>query len=383
MWLGWALALAVASEAPTAPATIDVVILSKHRPRALRVEGACRASKTRGRHVSNVRELRLRGKRVRACGPRRGRKKPRCIEAPKLVLQCRQDAVLRVPGLEPRRYGRGLKVRAYKGALRLIASVDRERYVAGVVESELRSAPREAAIAQSILARTFAMRAALTHRHDDAPLCDLTHCQVYAGSSSAAPSGELAAPQVLLDRRGHVAPIFFHSTCGGQTLSARAVWGTREAPDIVGVRDVDARGEAWCRKGSHFRWVQDVAEADLARALDELAGRPLDAPTLELESTSDTGERWVITDREGSIKASGEALHLQLSRRLGFSKVKSSAFVAQRAGGTFHLSGSGLGHRVGLCQVGALARAGAGQSAREILEAYFPRLSLVTLGAPP
>jgi len=37
----------------------------------------------------------------------------------------------------------------------------------------------------------------------------------------------------------------------------------------------------------------------------------------------------------------------------------------------FQLSGSGFGHGVGLCQVGAAARARRGDSMRDIIGAYF------------
>ena len=43
-------------------------------------------------------------------------------------------------------------------------------------------------------------------------------------------------------------------------------------------------------------------------------------------------------------------------------------------GQSFRLRGHGMGHGVGLCQTGAAARARAGQTASQLLEAYFPQL---------
>ena len=40
-------------------------------------------------------------------------------------------------------------------------------------------------------------------------------------------------------------------------------------------------------------------------------------------------------------------------------------------GGGWLVRGGGWGHGVGMCQVGAVGRAEAGQSYREILESYF------------
>ena len=41
-------------------------------------------------------------------------------------------------------------------------------------------------------------------------------------------------------------------------------------------------------------------------------------------------------------------------------------------GADYVLNGTGFGHGVGLCQVGALARARQGAEAADILAAYFP-----------
>jgi stage II sporulation protein D len=225
-----------------------------------------------------------------------------------------------------------------------------------------------------VLARTFAVRAALEPRHADAPLCDLTHCQVYPGAPKKRP--QLGPPRILVEPAGKPSAVYFHSTCGGQTLSARAVWGERDTPSVVGVRDVDPQGRAWCGKSPHFRWVHDLGEQALSEAVSSVIRRPVHAPSLELSSIDASGARWWVRDREGAVRLSGESLHLGLSRKLGFSKVKSSRFKAERAGDSFRLSGHGLGHRVGLCQYGAIARAKAGQTADQILAAYFPKLDL-------
>ena len=45
----------------------------------------------------------------------------------------------------------------------------------------------------------------------------------------------------------------------------------------------------------------------------------------------------------------------------------------------FHFEGHGWGHGVGLCQYGALGRAKAGQTYRQILAAYYPKASLSKL----
>jgi stage II sporulation protein D len=334
---------------------------------------------------------------VRACGaqpprpagplppPSRRGRRPRppplpprtCVEAAALELTCTSTAVVRGPAIPERALGSRLRLRTERGAgLRVVTTVPREAYVAGVVQAELAEAPLEAARTQAVLARSFALRAAREPRHDDAALCDLTHCQVFQGLRAPIPPRPGTRPRVLVDRAGVLADVFFHSTCGGRTVSPRDVWGIKSGPEVVGVDDVDAEGRAWCRRSPHYRWVHEVSEDALVVALRPLVTRPLEPASVVLEATNKQSTRWILGDREGTEAVDGEAVHLELSRALGFSAVKSSNFVVKRAGTTLRLSGSGLGHRVGLCQMGTLARARAGQSSREILLAYFPRLDV-------
>lgn len=355
--------LLISALAASAP-PITVVVLSKHRPTDLRLQGAActAASKTTDqvRLKGGVVELCL-GSRCRTAG---ASVNIRCKAAPKVVI----------PGVPPRRYGRAFLIRADKGALRVLATVSEDTYVAGVARSELSGAPPEALRAQTVLARTYVRHARQSPRHEDATVCDLTHCQVFREARQ--PS--LREPRVLLDPRGEVSPVFFHSTCGGYTLDAQSVWpGATDLSNLVGGPDTDrATDRAWCAGSPHHRWITEVGEARLAEALQPLVHRALEPSSLELTALDAGGLQWRIEDQAGPHQVSGRELHRRLGRALGWSKVKSSRFSATRAGRTFVLRGEGLGHGVGLCQTGAMARAKAGQSAETILKAYFPKLRL-------
>jgi stage II sporulation protein D len=56
--------------------------------------------------------------------------------------------------------------------------------------------------------------------------------------------------------------------------------------------------------------------------------------------------------------------------------LQSTRFTVTRSGSTFRFVGTGYGHGVGLCQVGAAARARLGESTEAILAAYFPGTTL-------
>ncbi len=379
-----ALALVLAAQMPEAkvieaPRALDVVVLGKQAPRWLElVEGQCRVTAPAESGV--VRMLSARKGLVRACESE-GTSKTRsgeaaCTDAPSITLTCAAPAVVRGPAVSKRTFGSRLRVSVERKGLRVVASIPLESYVSGVVQSELAGAPVEALRAQAVLARSFALRALTAPRHEDAPLCDLTHCQAFAGARPPIVPRVGTDNGALVDASGGIADVFFHSTCGGRTASPRDVWGVKTAPDVVGVEDLAPDGRAWCRRSPHFRWVHELSDRALVAALGPLATRPLEASSLVMEPTVKDGTHWRLGDREGVEIVDGEAIHLQLSRVLGFSAVKSSLFVVRRAGEQLRLSGSGLGHRVGMCQVGTLARAKAGQSSREILLAYFPKLDL-------
>ncbi len=359
MMLGLLLSLVVATPAP-----VQVVVLSKYRPQAVQVlKGQCRAA------AKAVDKVRLRSGTLQLCA------KGRCAAAGQSVnLRCKKPAQLKIKGKSPRTYGRALSIRPLQGYLRIIATLTEDAYVQGVVASELSGAALEANRAQAVLARSYVRHARVETRHSDATVCDLTHCQVLRQAKPL----RLNERRVLLTAHGQPAPVFCHSTCGGRTLSAAQIWpGPKVHEALVSVDDSNAStGRAWCADGRHFQWVTEVREEALEPVLSALAGRALQADSLELKAEDPHGLRWQIGDDHGQTSVSGRSLHRRLGRTLGWSTVKSSRFEAKRAGEHFLLKGRGLGHGVGMCQVGAMARAKAGQSAEQILKAYFPKLRL-------
>ena len=83
--------------------------------------------------------------------------------------------------LEERRYAGSLKLEpnAY-GTYTLVNNVPIETYIRGVVPHELGAWPPKASLeAQSILARTYALRNLHRFVVDNYELCADTHCQVY------------------------------------------------------------------------------------------------------------------------------------------------------------------------------------------------------------
>ena len=76
-----------------------------------------------------------------------------------------------------------------------------------------------------------------------------------------------------------------------------------------------------------------------------------------------------ITGEKGTLVVGKE---LEIRRILSESHLKSSAFDVHVAGDNIILEGSGWGHGVGLCQIGAAVMASKGYTYSEILNHYYP-----------
>jgi len=77
---------------------------------------------------------------------------------------------------------------------------------------------------------------------------------------------------------------------------------------------------------------------------------------------------------------SGQDLRSAIGRTLGWQYLQSASFQLKRSGNAFRFSGHGNGHGVGLCVIGSAKLAENGETARHILERYFPGTTIGTLG---
>jgi stage II sporulation protein D len=149
-----------------------------------------------------------------------------------------------LPGAQPlslgnRGYRGALRLKSTRGRLQVVNVVGLERYLWGVVPSEMPQRwPAEALAAQAVVARTYA----LAHLHrGDFDLYSDTRSQVYGGIAAEAPSAtaavnETAGKVVVYD--GGLADTFFFSSSGGRTANVQDVWsGSNPVPYLVSVPD--------------------------------------------------------------------------------------------------------------------------------------------------
>jgi SpoIID/LytB domain protein len=256
-------------------------------------------------------------------------------------------------------------------------SVSLETYVARVLAGEAaRDSPPAALEALAIAIRTFAVVNRGRHNSDGFDVCDQTHCQVVRTATPVTERAAVATAGRVLMLRGVPVPIYYSASCGGQTEIPSAVWPNSDDPPYLPSQPDDACGGVPV-------WTADLDAGDLARAFRAAGFRGERLNDLRIMSRDASGRvaklRLVgMTPDE----VSGQDLRAVAGRTLGWQHIKSTAFELERGGGRFRFAGHGYGHGVGMCVIGSVNLAAAGQTAAQILNRYFPGLDIGTLGGP-
>jgi stage II sporulation protein D len=271
--------------------------------------------------------------------------------------------------------GETLRVR-HNGRVETVAI---DAYAAAVALTEIAPGAVPAATAdalyeaQIIVARTYAVSRRGRHGAEGFDLCDTTHCQRYEPARlRSARWAQLAAAiaartsRHVLVHDGGLIEAVFHADCGGHTADARDVWGAAR-PYLVARRDAI--------RDPHREWTSDLAAGRLAEALAADRRTRIDPPLRDLaivrRDRSGRAARVRIAGRQAR-EVDGDVFRAAVTAGLGMHAVPSTRFTLRRRGDGWQLSGTGFGHGVGLCQAGALSRAGRGAKAAEILGFYYP-----------
>ena len=254
-----------------------------------------------------------------------------------------------------------------------IVSIPLEAYVARVVTGEAEpNAPAAAQQAIAVAIRTYAMVNARRHARDGYGLCDTTHCQVPRASTAATRQAALATAGRILLYEGAPAPLFYSANCGGQSETASEVWPDARLPYLRSVPD-DVHAD-------DVPWNLDLTLEQIRVALVKagFSGDRLNA--IEIESRNESGRvRRLRLDGLRPDSVGGDAFRMAI----GAATVRSTAFALAAEGDKVRLTGRGYGHGVGMCVVGAARRARRGETVTDILQAYYPGLTIASLDNRP
>ena len=316
-----------------------------------------------------------------------------------LLARATGDGFIRIDG-KPYR-GEAIVRSSGPGRVTAINRVGMEEYLLGVVPYEIgRVGPEllEASKAQAVAARTYAVRYLGRRESLGFDVFATVSDQVYGGAEGEhGPVSEavIATAGEILTYDDEPIEAFYHSTCSGRTAAIEEVWPEEPRPYLVSVNDVNPQtGEAYDVTSSRFRWTQRWTADELHDILQETLQDSLPIGTrsigeifdFQVRERTPSGRikemlihttitsfavggdqiRWIFRTPEGRILNSS-MFDLQVERD---PRGRITAVVAE---------GGGWGHGIGMCQVGAMGRARAGQDYRTILGAYYPGTEITQL----
>jgi stage II sporulation protein D len=173
------------------------------------------------------------------------------------------------------------------------------------------------------------------------------------------------------------------------------VWDKPAQPYLVSVDDHDDTGAAYCSASRYMQWryswptqrlADIVAKHGKSVACEGSFGGSLKKITVLSRFECGRVQRLRVSGTRNTADFCGDRTRFALRRNTsGLPILPGSRFkVVSQGSKSVVLSGSGYGHGVGMCQMGALGRARAGQSFSQILTAYYSgaRIARVVTGPP-
>lgn len=318
------------------------------------------------------------------------------------------------------------------GKLTAVNIVGVEDYLLSVISSEMKaSAGLEFLKAHAVISRSWVM-AQVEHRqshvsrtpepscpvsepvegaeeyikwfdHDDHTLfddCADDHCQRYQGLTMAV--GDTVRKAVdqtwglVLTSEGKICDARFSKCCGGRMELFSTCWEDKDYPylqplpdtaDCVEGDDVfcDTKDEKILSQvlndydletRDFYRWRTEYSRTEVSDLVRRRSGMDFgtirDLVPVERGPSGRLKRLKVVGDKKTMIIGK----ELIIRRWLSDSHLKSSAFEVHWDGDHLTLDGSGWGHGVGLCQIGAAVMAAKGYSFDRILLHYYPGSTL-------
>ena len=247
---------------------------------------------------------------------------------------------------------------ARSGSMLLVADVEFETYIAGVVQSEIYGSQSDIFRIQAIISRTWALRNMRKHASSGYNFCDGVHCQAYF-NRCIRPDIMLgviqSSGQTLVDADGNLIETPFHSNSGGQTANSEDVWRTA-LPYLRSVTDTFSyrmRQSEWVKTYSVDKWLGYFSRTHKLNTQDPAVRDSL------LHFTQNTRQV--------------RLLGIPLTRIRADLQLKSTFFSVEydEKGKNVTLRGHGYGHGVGLSQEGAIRMVGLGIAYDSILHHYY------------
>ena len=257
-----------------------------------------------------------------------------------------------------------------------------------------------------------------THKNFD--VCADDHCQRYQGitraSTPQAIEAVFATRGEVLMYEGEICDARFSKCCGGAFEEFQNCWENVKHPYLIGQRDSktetrlpdltkEAEADKWIRTSptafcnthnkqvlsqvlnnydqettDFYRWRVCYSQQELSELIHKRSGIEFGKIIDLIPVERGTSGRLVRLKIVGTLRTLIIGKELEIRRTLSSSHLYSSAFVVDKEykedekeiPSRFTLTGSGWGHGVGLCQIGAAVMGEQGYKYKEILSHYYP-----------
>ena len=256
--------------------------------------------------------------------------------------------------------------------------------------------------------------------HKNFDVCADDHCQRYQGitrtSTPQAIEAVFATRGEVLMYEGEICDARFSKCCGGAFEEFQNCWENVKHPYLIGQRDSktetrlpdltkEVEADKWIRTSpaafcnthnkqvlsqvlnnydqettDFYRWRVCYSQQELSELIHKRSGIEFGKIIDLIPVERGTSGRLVRLKIVGTLRTLIIGKELEIRRTLSSSHLYSSAFVVDKEykedekeiPSRFILTGSGWGHGVGLCQIGAAVLGEQGYKYKEILSHYYP-----------
>jgi SpoIID/LytB domain protein len=308
-----------------------------------------------------------------------------------------------------------LQPNAY-GDYTLVNQVPIETYLRGVVPHEIGAgAPYGAVVAQSIIARTYALRNLRRFAADNYELCADVHCQVYRGLTGTEPLADKAISQtkgLVLTYNNELVDALYSATTGGVTAPFGDVWNGSERPYLRAI--VDSPNPVWnlaqksladennfrqfinLKQGFNetgrnvFRWRRTRTLEQITQHLHRYLknrNHPLVNFTtikqIQVVKRSPAGRilKLVVQTDIGNIEIDKNDARSAFEPPLSTLYYLEPIYGPDKTLQGYAFVGGGFGHGVGMSQDGSYNLANLGWSGEQILNFYYPGTQIQPLSS--
>jgi stage II sporulation protein D len=285
------------------------------------------------------------------------------------------SGIFKIKGLIPtlrrdRFYNDDLIIFPQKNSISLVNLVDFEKYIMGVLESEVgKGQSKDFYKVHSIISRTYALKNQYKFIHEGFNLTDLVNCQVYKGymykDSNIISAVKETKNLILVDENMDYIVASYFSNSGGQTNNVEDVW-SKALPYLRSIHDPFSLG------GTNYDWEKIVLKSKWLSYLKNKYQYPIyDTISLNaaLNFKQDIRHKYLVD----------WVYQIPLTDIRKDWNLKSTYFSIYDNGEYLTFKGKGFGHGVGLSQEGAMKMIDLGYDFLEVLRFYYTDVHLINI----